>query len=546
MEQIYDYIIIGAGSAGCVVANRLSADPSARVLLIEAGGSDRALRIAMPSAFTYAMDHKSFDWGFIAESEEHLNDRLLHHPRGKVLGGSSSINAMGFTRGHPEDFEGWAGNKMTDWSYAHCLPYFKRMETIKTVDSPYRGQTGPLNITQPKIRHVLNRTYIEACKQAGYETSTDTNGWQTEGFGPMDQTVYKGRRVSSSRAYLRPIEHRPNLTVKTELFVTRIIFKENRAVGIEYRHRNQKGVVKAACEIILSAGAINSPRLLMLSGIGNADELKPLGIKSIANLPGVGRNLQDHIDAQVKVTCRQPVSDTPCLLPHNKLRIGLQWLLFKTGHGATNHFEVGGYIRSRKGLKQPDVMLFFIPLLVKNDGSRLKELHGYQSTAVVCQPKSRGWIKLRSKDPLVPPEIKCNYLSDVRDLQTLKNGIQSMREIFSQSAFDEFKDCEIKPGSQDITDYIRETAKSTHHLSCTCPMGFGGDAVVDNQGRVHNIEGLRVVDASVMPTIPSAPLNATVIMLAEKLSDRIAGQTLLPPLYAEAQQTLTYSRKKQC
>ena len=544
MEQAYDYVIVGAGSAGCVVANRLSENPDVRVLLLEAGGSDRALRVSMPSAFTYAMDHTSFDWGLVAEAEPQLDQRVIHHPRGRVLGGSSSINAMGFTRGHPEDFEGWAGNQLPSWTYAHCLPYFKRMERFSGGADAFRGGDGPLNVTAPGISHPLNRAYVNACVQAGYTASADTNGYQTEGIGAMDQTVHAGRRVNTSRAYLRPVGKRPNLKVLTGCFITRIGFEGKRAVGVDYQKAGAVQRARATREVVLAAGSINTPRLLMLSGVGDADALRNLHIDVIADRPGVGANLQDHIDVQVKTTCTQPVSDTPCLLPHNKVLIGLEWLLFKTGPGATNHFEIGGYIRSRTDLRQPDLMLFFVPLLVKNDGSRLRERHGYQSTAVVLQPKSRGYVKLRTNNPADSPRIFCNYLSEPDDLRRLKDGIDRMRDIFAQKAFDRYRGVEINPGHQDVETYIRATAKSTHHLSCTCPMGYDQQSVVDENGRVHEIEGLRVVDASVMPTIASAALNATVIMVAEKMADSIAGVPRLPPMVEEAEQALTYSRNR--
>ena len=541
MDSVYDYVVVGAGSAGCVVANRLTENPEVRVLLLEAGGSDRALRITMPSAFTYAMDHQSFDWGLSAEAEPHLNNRVIHHPRGRVLGGSSSINAMGFTRGHPEDFEHWAGNQLPSWTFAHCLPYFKRMETFSGGASAFRGADGPLNVTAPPISHPLNRIYINACVQAGYTTSADTNGYQTEGVGPMDQTIHDARRMSTSRAYLRPISARQNLTVLTGGFARRIVFEGDRAVGLEYEKAGTVQISRVTSEVVVSAGSINSPRLLLLSGVGDAARLRALGIDVVAHRPGVGANLQDHIDVQVKMTCVKPITDTPCLLLHNKVMIGLEWLLFKTGAGVTNHFEVGGYIRSRGGLKQPDLMLFFIPLLVKNDGSRLRERHGFQSTSVVLHPKSRGYVRLRTNNPSDSPTIFCNYLSEPDDLKSLKEGIARMRDVFAQKAFDPYRGYEVKPGNQDVEAYIRETAKSTHHLSCTCPMGNDEDCVVDENGRVHGTRGLRVVDASVMPTIASAAINATVVMVAEKMADSIAGVEPLTPMYEEADQALRYA-----
>ena len=540
----YDYVIVGAGSAGCVVANRLSADPKVRVLLLEAGPSDRGYRIEMPAAFAYAISSARFDWGYESEPHANLNGRRFTYPRGRALGGSSSINAMCFTRGNPHDFERWAANELPDWSYAHCLPYFRRMETHSGGGNDYRGGDGPLNVTAPDYSNPLCEVFLQACEQAGYARNPDTNGRNQEGFGRLDQTIHQGRRMSTARAYLRPAAERPNLTVQTDCTATVLQFEGTRAVGIEYRQGGVKKTARADVEVVVSTGAINTPRLLMASGIGCADQLRTHGIEVRVDLPLVGENMTDHLDVQLQQACTQPVSTTPALKLRNKALIGLRWLLFRDGPGATNHFESGGFFRARPGLDQPDIASWFIPLLVNYDGTPVGADHGFQLTAMQLQPKSRGRVRLRSANPTDPPIIESNHLDDPRDVMELREGVKRLREIVAQPAFDAYRGAEIAPGKSttsdaDIERYIRDTAKSTRHPSCTCRMGINAEtSVVDNEGRVHGVGGLRVVDASVMPSIPSGAINAPTIMLAEKLADRIAGQTPLEPLHEEATHAL--------
>ena len=540
MAGHYTYVVVGAGSAGCVVANRLSANADVTVLLLEAGPSDRSLRIQMPAAFTYAMDSTRFDWRYTSEVDPNLNQRPMPYPRGRVLGGSSSINAMCFTRGHPLDFDGWAGNELPNWSYAHCLPYFKKMETFSRGPDAYRGGTGPLNVTAPEFSNPLCEVFLQACDQAGYSRSEDTNGLQQEGFGVLDQTIHKGQRMSTARAYLQPIASRDNLEVQTGCVAHRVLFEGHRAIGIEYSLG--RGLRRAFVdeELIVCSGALNSPQLLMLSGVGDEKDLRKHGIDVLTNLPTVGKNMQDHLDIQLQQVCTQPVTITPALKLHRKAMIGLQWLLKKDGLGVTNHFEAGGYIRTHDGLSQPNLAAWFIPLLVNYDGSPVGEDHGYQLTFMQLQPKSRGRVSLRSSNPKDPPVITPHFLEEAADLTVLREGVKRGREIFSQSAFEPYRGPELAPGEHTQTDdeidyYVRQTAKSTRHPSCTCRMGIDEQtSVVDADGRVHGLERLRVVDASVMPHIASAALNAPTIMLAEKLADRIAGNPPLEPLWAEA------------
>ena len=540
MSEHFDYIVVGAGSAGCVLANRLSAEPTHRVLLLEAGPSDNSLVVQMPGAFTYAMGSEKFDWCYLAEMDAGIANRRMTYPRGKTLGGSSSINAMCFTRGHPFDFDRWAGNGLPQWSYAHCLPYFKKMESWSGGANAYRGADGPLKVTAPVLSSPLCEVFLTACEQAGYPRARDTNGMSQDGAGISDQTIHAGRRMSTARAYLDPVRGRSNLTVRTGCETNRLLFDGLRATGVEYVRFGQLHQVAAEKEVIVCAGALNSPKLLMLSGLGDGPTLSRHGINVLKHLPAVGKNLQDHLDIYINHLCPRPVTKTPLLKIQKKALVGLRWLWSRQGDAATNHFEALNYIRTSESLSQPNLMSWFCPLLVNPDGTSTGHEHGFFLMVMQLQPKSRGSVSLGSPDPRDPPLIASHFLEDRQDLVELREGVKKGREILAQAAFDPYRGEELAPGAAVTTDdqideFIRNTAKSTRHPSCTCRMGMDDEtSVVDGEGRVHGTQGLRVIDASVMPSIASAALNATTIMLAEKLADCVAGNTPLTPMMAEA------------
>ena len=535
--KAFDYIIVGAGSAGCVLANRLTEPPEVTALLIEAGPPDRSIFIRMPTAFAYPLADDKYNWAYLTEPEPHMDGRRIACPRGRVLGGSSSINAMVYIRGHALDYDGWAEAKgLEHWSYAHCLPYFRRAETRLKGADDYRGGNGPLYVTTPAMRNPLYRAFVEAGTQAGYAATEDMNGYRQEGFGPMDRTTYRGRRWSTAMAYLRPVRTRPNLTVESRHLVTRILFEGTRAVGVEVVDNGNVTRIHAHREIVISGGAINSPQILMLSGIGDAGALRAQGIESIVHAPGVGANLQDHLETYVQHASTQPITlySTQTLLGMGM--IGAEWLLFRTGLGATNHFEAGGFIRSRAGVRHPDLQYHFLPIAISYDGKEKVGQHGFQAHMGPMRPTLRGSVKLASADPRAPPRILFNYLATEGDRREMRDGIRLTREIFAQKAFDSFRGVELSPGpavttDADIDAHLRRKSESAYHPSCSCKMGADEDAmaVVDGDLRVRGTQGLRVVDASVMPNVVSGNLNAPTIMIAEKAADIILGKTPLPP-----------------
>ncbi|MEX2534446.1 MAG: choline dehydrogenase [Trueperaceae bacterium] len=533
----HDYIIVGGGSSGSVLANRLSADSGTEVLVLEAGRVDSPwdVFIHMPAALPFTIGNPCYDWQYESEPEPHMNGRRIHHARGKLLGGSSSINGMIFQRGNPMDFDRWAQEPgMEAWDYAHCLPYFKRMENCLSGEDECRGGEGPLMLERGPATNPLFQAFFEAATQAGFERTEDANGQRQEGFGPFDRNVHRGRRHSASKAYLTPVVGRPNLRLRTRAFVTRILFEGERAVGVEYVQRGKISRAMAA-EVILCGGAINTPQLLQLSGVGDAQHLRSLGIGTVAHLPGVGQNLQDHLEVYIQHACKQPVSMAPWLQPWRRPWVGFQWLFFRSGAGATNHFEGGGFARSNDEVDWPNLMFHFLPLAVRYDGSSPVAGHGYQVHVGPMFSDVRGELKIRSADPRVKPSLRFNYLSTERDRREWVEAVRTGRRILSQPAFEPYDAGEISPGpavetDEEILEWVANDAETALHPSCTAKMGRDEMAVVDpSTMKVHGLEGLRVADASVMPHITNANIYAPVMMIAEKAADLIRGDEPLPP-----------------
>ena len=541
-EQRYDYVVVGGGSAGSALANRLSADPGSRVLVLEAGRWDAKwdVFVHMPAALPYPIGNRFYDWKYRTDPEPHMHGRRIYHARGKVLGGSSSINGMIFQRGNPLDYERWAADPgLEAWDYRHCLPYFKRMETRLDDDGQpapdsWRGGDGPLILERGPATNPLFGVFFEAAQQAGFPLTDDVNGYRQEGFARFDRNIHRSRRLSASRAYLDPVRSRPNLRIETLAFVTGIRFEGSRAVGVDYRRAGRRRTARAG-EVVLAGGAINTPQLLQLSGVGDAAHLEPLGIPVVHHLPGVGANLQDHLEVYVQYASTQPVSIAPGLKWHRRPKIAFDWLFRRTGLGATNHFEGGGFCRSNDQVTWPNLMFHFLPVAIRYDGSSPTRGHGYQVHVGPMYADTRGHIRIRSTDPREHPSMVFNYLSTETDRREWVEAIRTARLILNQPAFAAYNGGELAPGpgvqtDEEILEWVRADAETALHPSCTAKMGTEEGSVTDpSTMKVHGLEGLRVVDASVFPYVTNGNIYAPVMMVAEKAADLILGNTPLPP-----------------
>ena len=543
MSNHYDYIIVGAGSAGCVLANRLSEDSSNKVLLLETGGSDKSIFIKMPTALSIPMNTDKYAWQFHTQPEPYLDNRKMHCPRGKVLGGSSSINGMVYVRGHAKDFDEWQQHGANGWDYQSCLPYFQKAESFYLGENTYRGGKGPLGVNNGnEMQNPLYTTFIKAGVEAGYASTDDYNASQQEGFGPMHMTVKNGVRSSASREYLDPVKSRSNLTVITGALAQKVILDGKKATGIEYKVNGNVQTAHAAKEVVLSAGPIGSPHILQLSGIGDKDILEKAGVEVKHHLPGVGQNLQDHLEFYFQYKCKQPITLNGKLGLISKGLIGAKWLLTRKGLGATNHFESCAFIRSKPGVEWPDIQYHFLPAAMRYDGRSAFAGHGFQVHVGHNKPKSRGSVTIQSANPEQPPQILFNYLQHKDDIEGFRACVRLTRDIIEQSAFDDYRDEEIQPGKHIQTDeeidaFVRQAVESAYHPSCSCKMGEDNMAVVNSNTQVHGIEGLRVVDSSIFPTVPNGNLNAPTIMVAEKAADIILGNVALQKANADVAMT---------
>lgn len=544
MEKFYDYIVVGGGSAGSIMGNRLSEDGSKSVLVLEAGRSDYPWDpfINMPAALMFPSGNPMYDWGYKSAPEPYMNGRRIDHARGKVLGGSSSINGMIYQRGNPMDYERWGADKgMSAWDYAHCLPYFKRMEhAVDSPNDPFRGHDGPLKLTRGPAVNPLFEAFFQSGVEAGYSRTPDVNSYKQEGFGPFDRHIYNGTRLSASHAYLKPARSRDNLDIETLAFVTNINFNGTKASGVTYRRGKQLKQVQGH-EIVLAGGAINTPQLLQLSGVGDADHLRGLGIDPVVNLPGVGENLQDHLEAYIQHECPLPVSEQPSLNKAKMPWIGLQWLLGRKGPAASSHFEGGGFIRSNDDVDYPNLMYHFLPLAVRYDGQKADVDHGFQVHIGPMYSDARGSLKIHSTDPTKHPNMVYNYLSTEKDRQEWIEAVKITREIISQPSLSPYNAGEISPGpavqsDADILEWVANDAETALHPCGTAKMGDVSDAmsvINPDTMKVHGLDNVSVVDASAMPYVTNGNIHAPVLMLAEKAADIIRGRGQLDPLHLE-------------